>query len=587
VYVDAYVSPEVPEDYVQARINLLSMLREVEAIAGDRVVVRVNTTERFSESAREAEDDFGITPRPVQSTTGDKLAVEDIFLGAAFMSGLDKVVVPFFDLGLPVEYEVVRSIATVSQQKRKRIGVVATDARIYGGFDMQSMSNRPDEPIINELKKQYDTEQVSPTSPISGDFDVLLVVQPSSLPQEQLDHVIDAIRRGVPTAIFEDPMPVRDGRVAGTSQPRLPAQSNPFMNRPPPEPKGDVGRLWDLLQVDFTDREVVWNSYNPYPKLPDLPSELVFIDRGSGAANAFNESSPITSGLQQILMMFGASIRPRTGSTLTFTPLLATGLQSGIVEYDEILQRTMFGGGDLNPNRRHKATGFSYVMAARIQGQVEGDPPAAIDVVVSADIDMLYSVFFMLRERGSPGEQLEFNFDNVTYVLNVLDALAGDDRFMEIRKRRPAHRTLTAVEERTRGLIEEANLDAEKFRGEFDRKQAEQKQKLDDDLKRLQDRPGIDVKQMLLEVQAAAEANERKLQSITANLQRERDRAVEKTEARLAQALRRIQGQYKFTAVLLPPIPPLVLAVGVFAYRRRLEHVGAPPRRTRRGKEDR
>jgi ABC-2 type transport system permease protein len=313
----------------------------------------------------------------------------------------------------------------------------------------------------------------------------------------------------------------------------------------------------------------------------------VFIDRGSGAANAFNERSPITSGLQQILLMFGASIRPRTGSTLTFTPLLSTGLQSGIVEYDEILQRTMFGGGDLNPNRRHRATGLSYVMAAHVQGPVAGDPPATINVVVSCDIDMLYSVFFLLRERGSPSEQLEFNFDNVTYVLNVLDALAGDDRFMEIRKRRPAHRTLAAVEERTRGLIEEANLEAETFRAEFDRKQAEQKQKLDEDLKRLQERPGIDVKQMLLEVQAAAEANERKLQSITANLQRERDRAVEKTEARLAQELRRIQGQYKFTAVLLPPIPPLVLAVGVFAYRRRLERVGAPPRRTRRGKEDR
>ncbi len=587
VYVDAYVSPEVPEEYVQARLNLLSMLREVEAIGGDRVVVRVSSTERFSESAREAEDDFGITPRAVQSTTGGKLAVEDIYLGAAFMCGLDKVVVPFFDLGLPVEYEVVRSIATVSQQKRKRIGVVATDARLYGGFDMQSMSNRPDEPIINELKKQYDTEQVSPTSPIAGDFDVLLVVQPSSLPQEQLENVIDAIRRGVPTAIFEDPLPVRDARVAGTSQPRLPASANPFMNRAPPEPKGDIRKLWDLLQVDFSDREIVRNTYNPHPKLPDLPPELVFIDRGSGAAQPFNAGDPITSGLQQILLMFGASLRPRAGSTLTFTPLLSTGPQSGIVAYDEILQRTMFGGGDLNPNRRHQATGLSYVMAARIQGTVPGDPPATINVVVSADIDMLYSVFFMLRERGSPGEQLEFNFDNVTYVLNVLDALAGDDRFMEIRKRRPAHRTLTAVEERTRGLIEEANREAENFRAEFDRKQAEQKQKLNDDLTKLQDRPGIDVKQMLLEVQAAAEANERKLQSITANLQRERDRAVEKTETRLAQELRRIQGQYKFTAVLLPPIPPLVLAVGVFAYRRRLERVGAAARRSRRGKEDR
>jgi ABC-2 type transport system permease protein len=581
------VSPEVPEDYVQTRINLLSMLREVEAVAGDRVIVRVTSTERFSEAAREAEDDFGITARAVQSTTGGKLAVEDIFLGAAFMSGLDKVVVPFFDVGIPVEYEVVRSIATVSQQKRRRIGVVATDARLYGGFDMQSMANRPDEPIIAELRKQYEIEQVNLSAPLAGEFDVLLAVQPSTLPQEQLDNLIAAIRSGVPAAIFEDPLPVRDARVAGTSQPRLPANPNPFMQRQPPEPKGDPAALWELLQVEFTDREIVRSTYNPYPKLPDLPPELVFIDRGSGAAEPFSEASAITSGLQQILLMFGGSIRPRPGSTLTFTPLLTTGQQTGVVDYEEVLTRTMFGGGDLNPHRRYRATGIPYVMAAQIRGQVAGDPPATINVVLSTDIDMLYSVFFMLRERGSPGEQLEFNFDNVTYVLNVLDALAGDDRFMEIRKRRPAHRTLSAVEERTRGLIEEANLESERFRAEFDRKQAEQKQKLDEDLRKLQDRPGIDVKQMLLEVQAAAEANDRKLQAITAGLQRERDRAVERTEARLAQELRRIQGQYKLFAVLLPPIPPLVLAVGVLAYRRRLEHAGAPPRRLRRGKEDR
>jgi len=34
-------------------------------------------------------------------------------------------------------------------------------------------------------------------------------------------------------------------------------------------------------------------------------------------------------------------------------------------------------------------------------------------------------------------------------VLNVLDVLAGDDRFVDIRTRRPTHRTLTKVSEAT------------------------------------------------------------------------------------------------------------------------------------------
>ena len=56
VYIDAYVSPEVPEEYVQVRLNLISMLREVEQIAGDRVIVRVHDTEAFSGQAVEAEE---------------------------------------------------------------------------------------------------------------------------------------------------------------------------------------------------------------------------------------------------------------------------------------------------------------------------------------------------------------------------------------------------------------------------------------------------------------------------------------------------------------------------------------------------
>ena len=54
-------------------------------------------------------------------------------MGVAMNCGLqEKVVVPFIDRGIPVEYELVRSLCTVTQQKRKRIGVLGTDAPLYG-----------------------------------------------------------------------------------------------------------------------------------------------------------------------------------------------------------------------------------------------------------------------------------------------------------------------------------------------------------------------------------------------------------------------------------------------------------------------
>jgi len=583
VYIDAYISPTVPERYVQTRATLLNILREIDSIARDRVIVRIRDTEVFSEFAVEAQEQFGIMPRSVQSTSSGKFEVEAIFLGVAFMCGLDKVVVPFFDSGIPVEYEVVRSVATVSQQTRRRIGIVTTDARLFGGFDIQTMSTRPNEQIIAELNKQYETEQVSPAAPI-GDFDALLVVQPSTLPQAQLDNVMDAIRRGIPTAIFEDPFPVQDDRVAATSAPRVqPGANNLFQQQRPPLPaKGDIQGLWDLLQVRVDPLDVVWEDYNPYPKLPDMPRELVFIGSGSGTPDAFNPSHDVTSGLQQVLLMFGGTLRQLPGSTLAFTPLLTTGARTGLISYNDMRQRSIFGAGALDPARRHTlTTGTTYTMAAHITGPV-ATGEGTINVILATDIDMLYSMFFNLRRRGTgPDEPLDLKFDNVTLVLNMLDYLAGDDRFIEIRKRRPVHRTLTRVAARTQGIIDQANQEAEQFQTDFDRKQAEQQTKFALAIQRLQNRPGVDLKQMTLEVQAAVQTNDRQMQTISARLGRERDREIQRTERSLALEIRRIQDGFKFAAVVLPPILPIMLAVFVYARRRRMERVGVPAARIR------
>ena len=85
--------------------------------------------------------------------------MDHIFLNVAVSCGVQKVPPVFIDRGIPVEYELVRSICTVSQQKRKKLGVLKTDAQLYGSFNMQTMSASPNWPIIDELEKQYEVVQ--------------------------------------------------------------------------------------------------------------------------------------------------------------------------------------------------------------------------------------------------------------------------------------------------------------------------------------------------------------------------------------------------------------------------------------------
>ena len=135
IRIDAFLSADVPEAYVQTKFNLLSLLKEFDAMSGGKIDVRMHDNlEAFSEEATRAKTRFGIQPTMVRTRSRGAFKDEDVILGAAFSCGLEKVVVPFFDYGIPVEYELTRSIGTVAVGDRKKVGIVRTDAQVFGGF---------------------------------------------------------------------------------------------------------------------------------------------------------------------------------------------------------------------------------------------------------------------------------------------------------------------------------------------------------------------------------------------------------------------------------------------------------------------
>jgi ABC-2 type transport system permease protein len=689
IKIEAYVSPEVPENYVQTKLNLLSTLQELDALGGDKIELVVRTVEPFSEAAVQAEQQYEIRPQRVQTRSRGAQRAEEVFLGVAFTSGLERTKIPFLDKGLPVEYELVRSIATVSQQKRKKIGIVTTDAKLFGSFDMQSMAPPTNQMIVEELQKQYDVTQVDANSPISDEYDVLLAVQPSSLAQQQMDNFIAAVKRGVPTAIFEDPFPQFFPDVAGTAAPKMPPGGmNPFMMRQqPPTPKGNITPLWQMLGVDFSGDQVVWQDYNPIPKLaPFMTREWVFAGPGSGADQAFNVSTPATSSLQQVLFVFPGAITHLNSSTMKFTPLVSTSERTGVVPANQILDAaSMFGGQRINPDLPllERPTGSEYILAARIQGNAKetlqmsdksaevddrdagpggdtgssdtgssdtgssdtgssdtgssdtgssdtgssdtgsngvagsdlggsdasgsgsalppGHPPLAgtsqdpgaskptekksgpVNVILVSDIDCLYSAFFMIRARGEEEgveDQVNLDFDNVTFILNTLDTLADDDRFVPIRSRRPAHRVLTKVNLATEAARKQADDLRKKYNDKFEAEKKAAQKKLDDQLASLREKQSISIADAQ-QLQFALQKGQDELNTINQRLKSERDKELKRTEGDLNREIRRVQDNYKTWAALLPPIPPLLVGLFVLFKRRAAEQEGVNKSRLR------
>ena len=616
IEVTAYVSPTVPEDYTQTRLTLLNMLRQFQRLSGGKLRVDVIETETKTEAASLASQQFGIEPVTVLSRERGAFRDEDIFLGCAFTCGLEKVVVPFFDRGTPVEYELIRSICTVAEQKRKRLGVVTTDADLFGGFDMASGQQRPRQPVLEELEKQYEVVQVDPAAPITETYDVLMVVQPSSLGPEQMNNFVAAVRSGQPVAIFEDPLPVLMNSVPGTSQPRRGGGGPMAMLQQQNQPKGDLGQLWDVLGLELaagsgrplmgqmgSSPYVVWQDYNPHPKL-ELPSEFVFIDAELGeadgnASRSFNQENPITSGLQEVLFPFPGALSKDDKVNLEWTPLVITGTRSGTIEVEQVLGNR----GDMRQLRIFEKPGSqAMVLAAAVDRELPGTQSATesekessdgdttlVRAIVVADIDLMGPQIFGLRNR--PDEVFGLNFDNVTFVLNVLDTLSGDERFLEIRKRKPKHRTLERIEDTVADAREMADMQRQKYITEFDKAEqganAEMQKEVGEFEKKIEDMESggnTDRQAAMQAVQQLASRQrlaQRRLDTKLEQLKRKRDAEIEQVERSLEATIRREQDWQKWLAVMLPPIPPLVVAFFVFFRRRAQEREGVAKSRLR------
>jgi ABC-2 type transport system permease protein len=588
VMIQCYYSPQVPREFVETKATLLGLLREYAARSGGRIQLNLVPTELYSAEARDAEKRFGIEARKVFSNDQARQMAVDMYLGVAFVSGLEEVVIPFFDRGLPVEYEVTRSIRVVSRSGRTKLGILTTDAKMMGGFDMRNFSQTPEWSIVTELKKQYDVSSVSPDVSISGDVKVLLVAQPSSLTQKQIDNLTDYIKKGGATLLFLDPAPLENLAIS-PELPKMPP-GGPFGGGPPPEPKGNLRPLLEMFGIEWPSAQIVWNDYNPHPRLASLPREIVFVGNGDESGE-FNPDQVASSGLQEVVTIFPGQLRGRTGgSGPEFVPLLRTGRRGGTLLWSEVFQQSFMGVGGMNQRRRYFMSGESYTLAARITGKAPAEPEAAtakdaekkdqkpganLNVIAIADMDMIGEQFFQIRANKAE----DLDFDNIPFVLNCVDVLAGDESFVSLRKKRPKHHTLRALETETSKFYEELENETKVAEDEA-RKELDDAQKaFDKQVDLVRNNPDLDERSKEVQLENLQAVAQRRLDVKKATIEDQKQARIRESRAKLEQNTREIQNAVRFKAAALPPLPPLLLGLAVWFVRRTRENLGANPKR--------
>ena len=614
ITIHAYIGNNLPTEYVSTKYNLVNLLREFSVEAGDRIKVDIhNGVEPFSEEAINAAKRFGIRPVNIASQVRGRLQNQEVLLGFAVTSGLERVVVNFVPYGMPVEYELIRAIDTVAKAQRKKIAIVRTNAIVSGAFVQTNQGNTyvPPKQMISELGKQYELVEINPEEPIEiwneakeGEkektfkYDAMLIVQPSELSVAGLDNVIAAIEEGQPTAIFEDPLLQLDDFLKIPFQVRGQLSQRPLATFPQkidPQFQGCIiYKLWDALQIQIEaagpeDPMFIWNTYNPYKQdfqYGLAEPETLLINSDMSADPVFNEDDPITRGINELVFYFCGAIKQNRDATLDFSTLVTTNDSGRISRTAYSLARQSGNPSLLQTNRGNETV--PAIIAARITGKKNAsDWGKPMNVVYVADTDVLSDTFVQMR--NSPiVSGVRYRIQNMSFVLNIVDSLAGEEQFINIRNRELRHVTLRRVEAATDKALEEVNSTIQQTGIKREQKRQEiqyqQDQKIDNvvrDINRLnkmrEEGKPIDTQKLNALQEERVSLEQRKQQIIRQKMQElmlADGEKIRKIQLDAELEVQRIQRNYKLAAVVIPPIPPLVVGLAVFAVRRLREREG-------------
>ena len=602
----------------------------LEREVGDKIRLKLyRPVDILDEAGTLATQHYGLKPKKAIVDTVSGKDESEVFLGAVIACGARTQRIDYFDPGLSVEYELVRSIRTVSNAKKKVLGVVSTDLKMLGGFEqgMGRPQMRPEWLLVQEWKKQYEVREVNLDVAVGKDVDVLVAPQPSRLNNKQLENFHNYIWEGRPTLIMEDPLPAFSDPALGSSQPKQPRQ-NPMRGEPQePAEKGDLNPLLKSLGIRYEGDQVVWSDYNPSHEFRNaLPRSIVWtLKEKNGILDA-----PVTSGVGSLLLLWPGKITeaPDKNSELTVKTLVKPipSVNWGTHNFNELFGMSPFGMMAQTPEQFTPSAEPAPAIAVEITGKMKRayalpaeekkdekkdekktkddkdkkdepkkeEPPKglgdlsanSIHVIFVADTDFATNQFFdFYRNENNKWSKDEFKFledlRNVQFLSNAIDSLVGDEDLITLRTRRPIRRP--------HDLLEEVEMKRQKTRNDaITAAQTDATNKIkqlnDDFQKRLSK---IDENSEEDE-NVRAQMKEQVQKSAEGNLKLNIDRINQKLDEQIRQAkieeqreISRARWGVRAGAFGTPTVILLCLALTVFFLRRRGERLIVPESRKR------
>jgi ABC-type uncharacterized transport system involved in gliding motility auxiliary subunit len=538
------------------------LLKEYEIAGGGNIIVEKFAPEPNTDAEDAAAMD-GVTGNMIQG--GDML-----YLGIAVVCLEESESIPFLDprQEQKLEYNLSRMIHRVSNPGRVKVGVMSSIQIMGfqpppGQFGQPPMPGAPAWEFINQLKRDFDVEDVAMSADSIPEVDVLLIVHPKDISDEAQFAIDQYVLGGGKVIAFVDPHSYIDMNEQSGANPQQRFQATA---------SSDLPKLFDAWGVDFaSDKILLDNRY-----ALSGPNGKYLVVAGF-REDALNRDDITLASLERMRTGWPGSFGGDAPEGIEKTVLLSSSDDAGTADGFKAKFTAPDGfGDDFKPDGKKHAIAIKLTgkfktafpngkpKAADAEGEEKEDAPAETAltegkeeaaIILVADVDFLHHEFWTQQSRDIFGRQfLQPVEENINFLLNSLEQLGGDSSLIKIRSRGVTARPLEKLVEK--------RLEAEKRkRAEID-KYKEEEQEANRKLQELQRSKAEDSQKMVLSSEQLEE-----LKSLGEKRKEARVKLRE-TEKELRRDIERMQAKIIALNVGLMPILVIVAGLGLGFIRR-------------------
>ncbi len=474
-YFSTQLGKELPA-LAKYAARVRDLLQEYVALAGGKIRLIVTDPVPFSEAEDQAVA-FGIQGIPLDQTG------EMVYFGLAGTNSTDdEEAIAFFSPGRErfLEYDLTKMVFNLSDPKRTVVGLMTSlPLRGYPGTMMARISPlaRPWQ-VIGQLEQLFEVRTIDPDmdEDIPEDVDVLMLVHPAKLSERTLYAVDQYLMAGGRALIFVDPLAEAAESLPGPGRTSIPPSSN-------------LKRLFDAWGIEMVEGKAVGDRVAARRVNAGTANRLEPVDYLAWVAlgrSNFEPDDLVTGEIDAMNLASAGALKLKPGAEANFTPLITSSEQAMLIEADKLKGTPDFHG----LLRDFKPANGRFTLAARISGalksafpdgppkekdekkdeKAEAKDPAEekekpgpdktnkhlkrskgpINVIVVADTDLLQDRFWVqVQEFFGQTIALPVS-DNVNFVINALDNLAGSNDLIGLRSRGISQRPFQRVVELAR-----------------------------------------------------------------------------------------------------------------------------------------